>query len=159
MKSSWRDDVLCWRLTVPRSGAHHVRGLLNHVHVQDQCSCLSARRQFKPTVFSLSTWVFSLLSCSVAIFAAADVYPCIVFMSHIAHLIFVCSLLEHKSLTTMGCQDHWFERCKGKQELYQFHSFDLNYSISWDIQYHLKGFLTPGPVFGWKVWTCSERWK
>lgn len=54
MKPSWRDDVLCWRLTVPRRGAQHVRGLLNYEHVQDHCSCLSAQRRYKPTVFSLS---------------------------------------------------------------------------------------------------------
>lgn len=30
--------------------------------------------------------------------------------------------------TTMSCLGQWFECCKGKEELYQFHSFDLNYS-------------------------------
>lgn len=50
---------------------------------------------------------FSSLSCSVAVVAAAAVYPCIVFMSHITHLIFVCCLLEHESLPL------WIVRASG----------------------------------------------
>lgn len=73
---------------------------MNHVHVRDHCSCLSAQMQRKPTVFSLSTRHFCFLSYSVLIFAAADVHPCIVFMSPVTYLIVVCSLLEREKLHT-----------------------------------------------------------
>lgn len=57
--------------------------------------------------------------------------------------------------TTMSRQGWWFECCTGKENLHQFHSFGLNWSISWDI--HLKGF-SAGPVFGWKcILDLNER--
>lgn len=149
MKSSWRDDVLCWRLTVPRRRAHHVRSLLNHVHVQDRCSCLSATRRRKPTVFSLSTCFFSPPSArsrSVAIAAAAAVYPRIVFTSRIAHLIFVCCLPVHECLPPCSVGASVSERCRGKKELHQFHTFDNNASIFWKmgVKCHSKRFLEIG---------------
>lgn len=138
-------------------GARRVRGLLNHVHVQDRCPCLSAQTRYKPTVFSLSTWVFffflafplcgNLCSCS-----------CLSLYSfHVSYHTFDLCLLfagAWKS-TTMSRQGWWFECCTGKENLHQFHSFGLNWSISWDI--HLKGF-SAGPVFGWKcILDLNER--
>lgn len=75
--------------------------------------------------FFFSSFFSPFGSCSVANFAAAAVYPCMVFMSHITHLIFVCCFLEHESYPLWVFKGQWFTCCKGKEELQQFHSCDL----------------------------------
>lgn len=76
---------------------------------------------------------FFFLFCSLVIFAAAHVHPCIVFMSRITYLIFVCCLLPHESLTTMYCQGQCFKHYKGKEDLLLTSPSPEIHSNSWRV--------------------------
>lgn len=52
--------------------------------------------------FFFFLFLFSSFPSFMVIFAAADVCPCAVFMSHITYLISLCCLLEHESLNHSG---------------------------------------------------------
>lgn len=146
MKSSWRDDVLCWRLTVLRR-APRVRGLLIHVHVQDGCPCLSAQSQYKPTVFSLSTRLFffsfsfshllpaSRWSLQLQMFVPVQ-FSCLI--SHIWSLSAVCWSM--KVWTTVGCQGQRFERREVMGELILTSPSPQRLGNTWRVFGH-RGFL------------------
>lgn len=72
------------------------------------------RRSTNPLCSHYLPDFFSFFPALFVIFAAADVCPSIVFMSHITYLIFVCCFLEHESLTTTGCQGQLFRTLQGE---------------------------------------------
>lgn len=145
---------MCYRgPTFLRRRAHRV--LLNPVHVQDRCSCLSAVEQLKPAVFLLST----VLSCSALVCAAAEVSPCTVFMSHITYLIF--ALCWSVKLTAFSCRCWRFKCHKGKSKSLSptrpFTWMDCNPSGFWAgggwlwLRGALKGIQKDNPSFYSKV--------